>query len=397
MRLIPMLAVIISAATPLSIAQAEETQSKLDLYKVERIATSVSVSIAGTVAANKSVQLTAQMPGRISTIAGEEGDRFNANSILVSMDDTALLAKMDAAMANRDAAGAAIRNAQAQLDRERYSPRSNSSGSAPGGMGMPSMMDQMFSAPMQDMMGWRDQDAERYSDLVGAETRLAQATTNFKAADANIAELHAVLRDTKSIAPFDGVIEKVYVEVGDTIQPGQPILDFSETANYKVEADMPVRLSNTLRVGQHLPVKMDGAGPEVKATVTRIHPVADRRLHTIRVELSLPVGTMATTGQYAEISVTDTSTSSSQLAIPTTAIIRKGGLPLIFGVGEDGTARLRVIRIGDDANGNMQPVLSGIHEGDLIVASPPPGFRAGAQVVESTPAPAEKSAEQPAE
>jgi multidrug resistance efflux pump len=31
-------------------------------------------------------------------------------------------------------------------------------------------------------------------------------------------------RDTKSIAPFDGVITKKLVEVGDPVQPGMPLL-----------------------------------------------------------------------------------------------------------------------------------------------------------------------------
>ncbi|MGB0768553.1 MAG: hypothetical protein ACPGYV_12700, partial [Phycisphaeraceae bacterium] len=57
------------------------------------------------------------------------------------LPQAALLARREAAVASRDAAAADIRNARVQLDRELYSPRSNSSGSAPGGMGMPAMMD----------------------------------------------------------------------------------------------------------------------------------------------------------------------------------------------------------------------------------------------------------------
>ena len=39
------------------------------------------------------------------------------------------------------------------------------------------------------------------------------------------------------------MIQKVHVEVGDTVQPGQPLMDFSESAALVVEADLPVRLS----------------------------------------------------------------------------------------------------------------------------------------------------------
>ena len=168
----------------------------------------------------------------------------------------ALLARLEAAAASRDSAAADIRNARVQLQRELYSPRSNSSGSAPGGMGMPAMMDQAFTNPMQSMMGMRNRGSERTSDLVGAETTLAQATTRYKSAEANIKEIQSMLRDTQGVAQFSGVIQKVHVEVGDTVQPGQPLLDFSESAALKVEADLPVRLSRTLQPGQLLDVAL---------------------------------------------------------------------------------------------------------------------------------------------
>lgn len=392
MRLIPMLAAMFATSMPFATFAAESTP-EYPLHTVERVTTSVSVSIAGTVAANKSVQLTAQMPGRIAEIAGEEGDVFSQNTTLVSLDDAALRAKLDAANANREAAGAAIRNAQAQYQRELNSPRSNSAGTAPGGMGFPAMMDYMFTNPMQDSMGMRDRTSERQSDIVAAETRVAQANTNFRAAEAQIKELQAVLRDTRSIAPFNGVIEKVHVEVGDTVQPGQPILNFSETNNYKIEADLPIRLSKTLRVGQKLPVKLDGSGPAIMSPVSRIHPVADHKHHTVRVELTLPTGTSATTGQYAEININDQNSQDSQLAVPNSAIVRKGGLPLVFAVAEDGTARLRVIRIGKSSGNDKQVVLSGINQGDRIVLAPPPGFRAGTQVAEAANTEAAPAAE----
>ena len=66
------------------------------------------------------------------------------------------------------------------------------------------MMDQMFANPMQNMMGMRDRGTERTSDLVGAETQLAQATTRYKTAEANIREIQSMLRDTKGVAPFSG-------------------------------------------------------------------------------------------------------------------------------------------------------------------------------------------------
>jgi len=371
-------ALIATISQTASAAQAGDYQ----LYEVGREQIALTLSFAGTVSADKTLQLTAQMPGRIADIAGKEGDAFEEDSILVELDDSGLLARLEAAIANRDAAVADMRNARVQLDREIFSPRSNSAGAAPGGMGMPAMMDQMFTNPMQNMMGMRSRGTELRSDLVGAETALAQATTRMKSAEANIREIQSLLRDTQGIAPFAGVIQKVHVEIGDTVQPGQPLLEFSESDTLVVETDLPVRLSRSLQPGQVLEVALQGSNL-LQAPVSLVHPVADPRQNTVRVELTLPDDSGATPGQYVEIRVPDnTANLPAQLTIPKSAVVTKGGLPLVYAVGPDGQARLRVVRLGNAPDPQSRVVLSGVNEGDLLVDNPPPGLRSGTRIIE---------------
>ncbi|MGD1982428.1 MAG: efflux RND transporter periplasmic adaptor subunit [Chromatiaceae bacterium] len=369
----------------LLLAQAPTTfsASGYEVHQVSRQAIEMTLSFAGTVTADKTLQLTAQMPGRVADIAGREGAAFDQGAVLVELDDTALLARLEAAIANRDAAIADMRNARVQLDREVFSPRSNSSAAAPGGMGMPAMMDQFFTNPMQDMVGLRNRGPELRSDLIGAETALAQANTRMKSAEANIKEIQSRLRDTQGIAPFSGVIQKVHVEIGDTVQPGQPLLDFSESSQLVVETDLPVRLSRTLQVGQLLDVALEGSAL-LEAPVSLIHPVADPRQNTVMVELALPTSAGATAGQYVEIRVPDRSTNlPAQLTIPRTAVVTKGGLPLVYTIDTEGKARLRVVRLGDAPDPQSFVVLSGVREGDRLVNRPPPGLRAGTQITAS--------------
>ena len=381
---------VIAAVCVTALGQALAADPPGDQYLIHvvtRDAVPVTLSFAGTVSADKTLQLTAQMPGRIAAIAGQEGDEFATGTVLVELEDSALLARREAALASRDAAAAEIRNARVQLDRERFAPRSNAANTAPGGMGMPAMMDQVFANPMQDMMGIRSRGADRTSDLVSMETQLAQATTRLKTAEANIREIDSLLRDTRGVAEFAGVIQKVHVEVGDTVQPGQPLLDFSESAALVVEADLPIRLSRTLALGQPLIVAL-GGDQTLPAPVSRIYPVADPRQNTVRIELTLPVGAGATPGQYVEIRVPDnTAGVPDQLVIPQSAIVTKGGLPLVFTVDREGKARLRVVRLGNSPDGKTRVVLSGVDVGDRLIDQPPPGLRAGTQIVQPTTTP----------
>lgn len=356
-------------------------QGQLQVVPVEHAQTQLTVSIAGTVTPFKTVQLTAQIPGRVKYIAGREGDAFVEGQVLIELDDAALLARREAAIAAREAAIASIRNAQAQYRRELYSPRSDATNMAPGGFGFPAMMDQMFSSPIEDAMGFRDRDAEQYSNVIDVQTRVAQAQTSLRQADANISEIDSSLRDTRSMTPFAGVIDKLYVEVGDTVQPGQPLIDFSQSGLYKVEADLPVHLARTLAPGMTLPVVFDKQGQRTMVQVYRIYPTADLQRHTIHVEFTLPQGTSATAGQYVELEVTDTGADiPAQLSIPRSAVIDKGGMPLVFSIDANGVARLRVVRLGDELGGGRVAVLSGVRAGDRIIDSPPPGLKAGAVV-----------------
>ena len=59
----------------------------------------------------------------------------------------------------------------------------------------------------------------------------------------------------------------------------------------------------------------------------------------------------------------------------------KGGLPLVYAIDTEGKARLRVVRLGNAPNSSTQVVLSGVNAGDLLVDRPPPGLRAGTQII----------------
>lgn len=339
-----------------------------------------TIIVAGTVTPGKTVSLAAQMPGRVEYLSGKEGQHFEKNALLLTLDDAALRAKIEAATASRNAAIAAHRNAQMQLNRELASP-SNGSTSAPGGMGMPSMMDQMFTNPMQNMMGMRNNTVERGAGIINQETAVAQAQTQIQQAEAQIEELKASLRDSQSIAPFAGVIESLNIEVGDTVQPGQPMLSFSSVDGYKVISDVPARVLKGIRNGIKLAVLIDGHSQPVAGTVSRIYPNADPVTHTVRIEVSLPKMADITAGQYAEVSVPDVSIQQSAIAVPKSSVVIRNGLPLIFIANDAGQSELRIVRLGSESNNGLVELLSGLKEGDRVILNPTPEMRSGMQVV----------------
>jgi multidrug efflux pump subunit AcrA (membrane-fusion protein) len=328
------------------------------------------VILGGTVIPLKEVTLAAQIPGRIVSIAGEEGDEFSTGIVLVSINDDDLQAKKAATEAQVTSAQNAMQNAQVQYNRELWNPRVYNPRPM-AGMGMPSMFDGFFNN-MDDMPGSStgNKSIERHADLVTQGTQVASARSAVTEAESNLRAINAKLRDTKAIAPFDGVIMKKMVEIGDTVQPGQPLIVFSYSKYLRIQVEVPARLMPGLKKGMVLPAKLDVNNTRVNARVAQISPIADSKQHTVTVKFDLPEGVPGGPGMYAEVTIPDVNASEQALpVIPKSAISQRGSLPSVRVLDENNVPKMRLIRTGIDIGENSIVVLSGLKPGEKIVIS----------------------------
>ncbi len=367
-----LIATVTAAAVALSAPTFAQDSVFQDVFVVKESSEVPTVVVSGNVVPFKSVTLAAQLPGRVKFIAGIEGEAFEAGTTLVALDEDELLAKRAAAYAQLASAEAQLRNAGVQYSRELWSPQSSN---APGGMAIPNLFDQMFTRPAEDFFGQRDRGAERSADLYASSTRMEQARSAMLRAQSEIRAIDAKLRDAKSLAPFDGVITEKHVEEGDTVQPGQPMLEFADVTWLQIDVDVPARLAQGL---QPMMVLQDAATfddhPEpVAIRVAQIFPMADVQRHTVRVKFDIPQG-VSKPGMYAKVELPDTTgPMSSQLpVIPSTAIRYRGSLPVVYIQNEEGEPELRMIRQGKRLDNGMTTVLSGIAPGDRVYPNPGP-------------------------
>lgn len=359
-----------------------------EYYEVHAHEVSPPVSVSGTVIPKKEVTLSAQLPGRVELIAGEEGDAFSESTVLVALDDRELLAQRRAAIADWRNAQATLRNAGIQYSREYRSP--DSPEKAPGGMGLPHLFDQFVSKPLSDLLSESDDSLDRNANLYRYGTQVEQAQGTLMQAQSRIEQIDAKLRDAESQAPFDGVITKKLVEMGDTVQPGQPLLQFADIEHLQLEVDVPARLVSALKVGKTVTAKLDVLSKRVNVTVARIFPVADRQRHTVKVKLDLALDTDEqkdiSPGQYAQIDIPDVKAAGQQklLLVPTAAVDQGSSLPSICVAKGNNQYETRLVRLGQTMSsaqvGEIDPrfrdhefisILSGLKEGDQIVVPNP--------------------------
>lgn len=325
------------------------------------------VILGGSVIPLKEVTLSAQMPGRIVDIAGEEGDEFTAGTVLVKINDDDLLAKKAAAEAQLATSQNAVQNAQVQYNRELWNPRVYNPRPM-GGMAFPTMFDGFFDD--NDIMpGTGNKGIERHADLVTHGTQVSAARSRVTEAESGLREINAKLRDTKAIAPFDGVIMNKLVEIGDTVQPGTPLIIFSYSKFLRIRVEVPARLMPGLTKGMVVPARLDVGNTQVNARVAQIAPIADNRQHTVTVKFDLPEGVPGGAGMYAEVMIPDVNSPTRALpVIPKSAISKRGSLPSVKVLDEDNVPKMRLIRTGIEIGDDNIIVLSGLEPGERILS-----------------------------
>ncbi len=333
---------------------------------VPSVPVGASVSLGGTVVPYKDVTFSAQIPGRIKNIAGEEGDHFESGAELIAINDDDLLAQRRSAWANLANAEAALRNAGVQYNRELISPYGSEQNDAMGGMG--SMMKQ-FTNPMNSMMGSGSSPGfDRYAQRYQSGTQLEQARSQIVSARSAIDTIDTKIRDAKSVAPFDGVITKKLVEVGDPVQPGQPLLKFADMSRLQIKVEVPARLMPGVKKGMVFPARLDVGDVDIQARVVQVFPIADPDRHTVTVKMELPPGAPGGAGMYAEVMINDVNAKVRDLpVVPREALVWRGSLPGVYVMNENNERQLRLVRIGDDVGVDGVAVLSGLRAGERVI------------------------------
>lgn len=318
--------------------------------------------VGGTVVPSREVTFTAQFAGRVDYVAGQEGDAFEAGTILVGMDEEALNAQRYAAEAEVARAEAMLSNSRVQYQRELKSPNGGGKG------GMPFMT-------MVPFMGDMRSNVDRSADIHQARTGIEQAQARLFEAESRIQGIDAKYADARGTAPFNGVIIEKLVNAGETVNPGQPLIRFGDISRPQIQADVPARLVNTLHVGKQITAKLDNTqGSVVNIRVAQIFPKADPVRHTIRVKFDIAIGSQAAAGMYAKVLIPgpqDASQTRNDPVIPNSAIVYRAGLPMAWVLGRSGRREMRLLRLGDSIDQNRVMVLTGLSVGETLVLDPP--------------------------
>jgi len=212
-----------------------------------------------------------------------------------------------------------------------------------------------------------EQDWNRISALFNqqAATRADYdaANSRYLVAKGAVAEARAMMSYIEVLAPFDGVVTRKWVDVGDLATPGRPLVNIEDPTRLQLEADVPEAIAANVKPDVRMAVRLGQSTGEVFGTVAEIAPIADPASRTFSVKLDLQDSPGLMSGQFARLIVPMGEISS--MRVPASAVVQRGQMEIVFAV-ENRHALLHLVKTGRRANDEIE-ILSGLDEGDAVV------------------------------
>jgi len=327
-----LIAVVLLAACGHPAKHVERETVNAPTAVVQRASVPAFHTVAGTVKAETTSTLAANVVGTVVRVRVAEGDRVRAGDVLVEIDARETRANVDRVRAGREEIERAIdaATANAQLAEKTF---------------------HRFEALRERGSASPQEFDEAKSRHAAAQAELARLAAKRGEARAAATQAEAVLAYTSIRAPIDGVITARFLDPGAQAAPGVPLVAIESESATRVDANVPEHVS--VRAGDRALVD-----DRFEARVTHVQPSVDPAARSAVVKLQLAKPMRA--GAFVRVAFT--TGKRDAITVPDAALVRHGQLTSVFVVGSDGVAHMRLVTLGSNAE-----VLSGLDAGETIV------------------------------
>lgn len=195
---------------------------------------------------------------------------------------------------------------------------------------------------------------------------LDQTESELKERRAEVSETAAMLSKTKLVAPFDGVVGKSNVSVGDYVDVGEKLVTLTDITHLRIEYNLPEKQLSLLKSGQRVDVNTASYPDRMfKGTVSFISPTIDTGSRTISVYADLMNDNkLLAPGMFVDVSHS-LGMDEKVLFVPERSLIPILDGQQVYKV-VDGKAFAVTAVIGKRLNGNVQ-VVDGLKRDDVVI------------------------------
>ena len=323
------------------IAQLEEATGEVDDVPDSRLVLADSVALTdfrreielqATVESDEVAVVTVEVPGRVSAVLVEEGDRVRRGQTLARVD----LGQFDLQEAELQTQLSLARDILARQERLR-------------------------------------------AQNIGTEVQYLEAKNAVERLEKSIAQIGLQQGKSAVTAPIAGTVENKTINPGEYAAPGQPLMRILDAATVKVVADVPEVYLKSVRRGQAMRITFPALDEEREARVTEISRTIDPANRTFQVELALPNrGGTLKPNMLASVYFSDYA-NEDVVVVPSSVILEEvSGAEYVFVAAPSDAgpglyrAEKRTVTTGE-SDATRREVLSGVRPGEIIVTE---GMRA---------------------
>ncbi|WP_201210793.1 efflux RND transporter periplasmic adaptor subunit [Rhodocyclus purpureus] len=312
---------VLAGALPFLSAQAAEpgpAQSGLQTFVVGAREVAIGLPAEATVEAVRQATLAAQVSGRIVDMRVDAGQAVKKGELLL---------RIDSREAREAAASAAAQlvNARANLERN---------------------------------------ENLRQRNFV-SQAALDRARSDYAAAQAAAGQSQVVVGHAAVTSPLNGIVARRLIEAGEMASPGTQLLTVYDPGSLRVTAQLPQRLLSQLKSAKGALVEFPDSGRVIEVPSFTVLPTADASTHVAEVRVNLPADFRdVIPGMAARVRFVGA--SERRLAVPDSALVRRGEVAAVYVQSEQGGLALRQLRLGEKLADGSVEVLAGLREGERV-------------------------------
>ncbi|HBF93440.1 MAG TPA: efflux transporter periplasmic adaptor subunit, partial [Marinobacter adhaerens] len=252
--------VMVSLALLSAMAQAQSSERALMSEAVERSMLQETVHLDGVIEAVQQSTVSAQTSGTVRSLPFDVDDSVAAGDLIVQLEDSEQRSRLRQAEAGLEEAEAALADAGQRFER--------------------------IEAVHERGLVSRQEFDQARNNLAAARARVERAR-------ASVSEAQEQLSYTRVLAPYGGILTERHVEVGEAVNPGQPLLSGLSLEQLRVVVDLPQKYAELARMERQAQVTL-ADGRVLETGEMTFYPYADPQTHTfrLRMRLSEPNGSL---------------------------------------------------------------------------------------------------------
>ncbi len=308
------------------------TQSLAQWQEVEQETVNDYRYLNGEIEAVNKATVSAQTAGRVQKLNYDVDDFVAKGSVIVEFTNSEQTAALNQALENAKAAKIAFE--QAQVDYVRIK-------------GI-------------------------YEKKLVAKSQLDQALSNqnslqakYKAAQSAMVTAKKQKEYTIIRAPYDGIVTKRFVEIGEVVNPGSPIMEGLSLNQLRVVTHIPEKIINAVKLNPDAKVVINNV--QIKAKNITIFPYADRSSRTFKARIDIDTKE----GQLfpgMTVKVAFKVGEKQAILVPHNAVIHRSELTMLT-IKQGNKSILRHVKLGS-FHGDKIEIISGLNNNEKVLMNP---------------------------